>query len=86
MLMFTFCNLSLTSSSTARLSWQAVHTILFIICLCGTAPILKTLTETISTDTIWTMTVSARRTEGLRVGGCFCVWKQVETVVDVSLG
>ena len=33
------------------------QSLLFIVFLCGTSPVLKTLTESISTDTIWAMTV-----------------------------
>ena len=31
--------------------------VLFILFLCGVSPVLKTLTESVSTDTIWAMTV-----------------------------
>ena len=33
--------------------------ILFVFYLCCVSPVLKTLTESISTDTIWAMTVCA---------------------------
>ena len=45
-----------------QLSQWSQPAVLFLLFLCGTSPILKTLTESISTDTIWAMTVSTKIT------------------------
>ncbi len=37
---------------------QLLPSLLFVLFLAGVSPILKTLTESISTDTIWAMTVT----------------------------
>lgn len=43
--------------STGVLSDYIKPAVLFISFLCAVSPILRTLTEAISTDTIWAMTV-----------------------------
>jgi phosphatidylinositol glycan class C protein len=52
---------TLTRANTIQLSSQLIDHVqqfsLFLFFLIGTSPILKTLTESISTDTIWTLAV-----------------------------
>jgi hypothetical protein len=52
---------TLTRANTIQLSSQLIDHVqqfsLFLFFLIGTSPILKTLTESISTDTIWTLAI-----------------------------
>lgn len=51
----------LVSTLLADLTGRCVQpAMLFVLFLCGVSPILYTLTESISTDTVWAMTVSIK--------------------------
>lgn len=53
------CKFSLSLFRPGLLMGYLQPAILFVFYLCCVSPVLKTLTESISTDTIWAMTVCA---------------------------
>ena len=55
----TGCEFSLSLFRPGLLMGYLQPAILFVFYLCCVSPVLKTLTESISTDTIWAMTVCA---------------------------